>query len=222
MKMLRIAGPLLAAALALGALPGVAAEETLPAAYAGKAPVLAEGEQLVTKTLYFHGASAVGDADAYPSLVSGSYGPLTLDTTKPTGAQPKVDTNASRAIYPASLPGNPIMSAWRATFENSIRVACFGFDYWAASDGGAMEIQLWADKAFILGEGAPTTGTATGSGPGVAHYTGNVQPPTPITVDFEMFAQIEPATPAAILYDAADYPSSISLVTIEPIPTPAP
>ena len=222
MKTLRIVGPLLAAALALGTVPGVAAEETLPAACAGKAPVLAEGEQLVTKKLYFHGSSAVGDVDSYPSLTNGAPGPQTLSPTAPTGTQSKVDTNLSSSVYFVPLPGNPMMSAWHGTFENTTRIACFGFDYWAVSDGGAMEVQLWADQALILGTGAPTTASATASGPGAARYTANVQPSQPITVEFDYFAQIEAVTPAAILYDSVDHPSSITLVTIEPIPTPAP
>ena len=221
MNITRIAAVVSAAAFVVAAAPATATETAAPAACGATAPAVAEGEQLVERTLYFHGASAVGDADSYPGM-AGSMGPLTLSPEAPTGTQPKADTNASTAVYPATLPGNPIMSAWHTYLDETTRIACFGFTYWAVSNGSDMAVQLHPDSAFILGETPPVTATASGTGTGIVKYTSAMALPAPLTIDSEVFAQIEPASPATILYDSVDYPSAVTLVTVEPAPVAAP
>ena len=207
-----------AAIIVAAGLPAGAATQ-LPAA-CPKAPVISETEQLVEHKLYFHGESAVGDADS----VQGFFGNADIqkmDETAPTGATPKVDVNGSKGIYPATLPGNPIMSAWHmANDGDPLRIACFSFDYWAAGDGGDMQVMVWPDSEFILGTGTRSEITASGTGENVVHYTARFRPSRPIEAVAGLYAQIEAGAPAGILYDAVDYPSSVTLVLVEPKPLP--
>ena len=212
---LRRTSLVLAAALALTALPGAATETELPAACGTKAPVISEHEQLVERTLYFHGEAALGDADGYASFFD-STNRQKMDSTAPTSATPKADTNGSKSVYPASLPGNPIMTAWHTTTDVPLRVACFSFDFWALGDGADMTAILWPDSPFILGTGSPSSITAAGQGENIVRYQAQYRPRQPVVVDYELYAQIEASSPATILYDSVDYPSSVTLVTIEP------
>lgn len=207
----------LVAGLTLSVAPGAATEGELPEACGTRAPVIEDHEQLVERTLYFHGEAALGDADGYRSFFD-STNRQTMDDTAPTAATPKVDSNASKSVYPASLPGNPIMTAWHATTDQPLRVACFGFNFWALGDGADMTVMLWPDSPFILGTGTPTAVSATGDGENLVHYQSRFKPLKPVAVVYEMYAQIEASAPAAILYDSVDYPSSMTLVTIEPKP----
>ena len=218
MKILRIAAALSAAAFAVSGAPATA-EANVPAACGTTAPVVAEGEQLVERTLYFHGESTLGDVDGFQGFAGGPS-LQTMDGQAPTAAEPKVDTNSGTSVYPATLPGNPIMSAWHTYFDETTRIACFGFTYWAASDAGQMSVQLHPDPEFIVGVNAPVKATATGAGAGVVKYSSAAKLPAALTAD-SLYAQIEADTPAAILYDAKDYPSSVTLVTIERAPVAA-
>lgn len=214
----------LAVALVLGAgLPAAAETVTpVPAACGTKVPVLAEGESLAETTYYFHSPSAVGDVDGYQTFLGGTSDQR-MDTTRPTAATPKVDVNASKSVYPATLPGNPIMSAWYAEFDQEQSMVCMATTYFATGSGDDMAFQLHIDSEFILGTG-PVVGTvATGAaipgGAPVYRYTttyGQKTKRQPIF--FSAFAQIEAASPAGILYDAADYPSSVTIVTVVPAP----
>lgn len=214
-----IAGVL--AALSVTAPLAATAEGDVPAACGTTAPAVAQGEQLVERTLYFRGESTVGDVDSFPQF-AGDPERMILSPDAPTGTQPKVDVNGSTTVYPASLPGNPIMSAWGNYVENTTRVACFGFTYWATGAGDDMNVLLWPDADFILGESTPASDAATGEGAGVVKYTSSAALDTPLTIDSRLYAQVEAATPASILYDSTDYPSAITLVTIEPAPVPEP
>ena len=224
MTSLRSAAAIAVLALAFGATPFASADSAAaPAACGATPPAVPEGQQLVERTLYFHGESASGDVDSYPSLANGTPGPLKLTPAPPTGTQPKVDTNASTTLYPAGLPGNMIHSAWHTYLDQSVTLACYGFDFFAVGDGGPMSTQIWPDAALILGSDVePETSTATGSGAPVARYTSAAALKTPRLIDVEIFAQIEAETPATILYDSTDYPSKITLVTLEPLPAPTP
>jgi hypothetical protein len=211
-----------AASLALSALP--ASAQTLPAA-CPKAPVIKETEQLVERKLYFHGESAVGDIDGF----SGFFAPLLeannqkMDETAPTSSTPKVDVNASKTVYPATLPGNPIMSAWHMSItDEPLRIACFSFDFWAIGDGVDMNVMMWPDSEFILGTGAREEIIAGGTGENIVHYTARWRPSKPMDAFAELYAQIEANAPASILYDSVEYPSGVTLVLIEPKPVVIP
>ena len=204
----------IAASMAVAAVPANAADN--PAACGAKAPVITADEQLVERKLYFHGASAVGDVDS-GSLFFGRPNAQQMTETAPTGATPKVDVNGSKSVYPATLPGNPIMSAWHTTVaDEPLRIACFGFDFWAAGEATDMQVMLWPDSEFIVGTGTRSETSAAGTGENIVHYTSKYRPTKPVAAVSELFAQIEAAGPAAILYDSVDYPSSVTLVLIEP------
>ena len=216
---------ILTAALVVGlaalSLPA-SAEGELPAACT-KAPVITEEEQLVERTLYFHGDSAAGDVDGYSNFVIPvQENAQKMNATAPTSPAPKFDTNLSKSVYPATLPGNPIMSAWHTTInEDPLRIACFSFDYWAVGDGADMQVMLYPDSEFIVGTGSPSAIGASGDGENIVHYTARFRPSKPVVATTELYAQIEGSAPSVILYDSVDYPSSVTLVLIEPKP-PAP
>ena len=222
MNLSRVGAALSAAALVLAVAPLAGAQEpAVPAACGAQAPAVAEGEQLVEHTWYFRGESTLGDVDGYQGF-TGSTSLQRLSPEAPTATEPKVDTNASTSVYPGTLPGNPIMSAWHTYLDDTTKVACFGFHYWAIGNGGDMAALLWPDADFILGTTTPAESVAKGAGVGLLEYTSTAALATPMTIDSSMYAQIEATTPASILYDAVDYPSSITLVTVEPAPAPEP
>jgi hypothetical protein len=197
-----------------------ALEEPVPAACGNTLPTYdPETEQLVETTYYFHSDAQAGDVDGYLGLFTGHPDGQYMDTERPTGAVPKVDTNASRSVYPATLPGNPIMTAFYAYADRDLLVACVGWHFWALGDAQDWEVQFRYDDEFILGESGNLVDAHTTSEQGVSEVVATRSLRNrPVTARFLLWAQLEAlGGPAAVLYDAADYPSSMTLVTIEPL-----
>jgi hypothetical protein len=160
----------------------------------------------------------VGDVDGFGNFL-GADNPQKMNTTAPTGGTPKADVNASKSVYPATLPGNPIMTAWHTTIDaEPLRIACYEFNFWAIGDGADMNVMVWPDSEFILGTGARAESFASGTGSGIVHYTGRYKPSRALLATSELYAQIEAGSPATLLYDSTAYPSSVTLVLIEPKP----
>lgn len=207
----------LAAGLLAGALvaPAVAAKKAKP----------------VPTTLYMHGTEVVGEAESTP-VVADAY--LSMDTTEPSGAEPKSHGIFNGVVTPNThCAGNNLFPVFVGNVSGRI-VGDMKVTLHALSTPGKVDVRVWPDKMSLL-----CTSTLGGS----ADYP---EPAGEVTVDlpaghgtieavFEdldfvasanLMIQVSPETTpvgpeevmapfvARVLYDTPDFASSVEFQCI--------
>lgn len=215
-------------AVALPSQANVGSTAALPAACAGQQPKLEEGQNLVERTLYFHGTSRSGDVDNGNDIVGS---PLLMDTTKPTGADDKYKTSKPLIFGNDKFASNGVNGYWRynVASEDGEEVVCAAVSFWAIAPGNTINSLLFLDQARATQTGANYTAAATASGAaqdGPRQFTatygrfGSATKGVDATYS-TIVAQFAPPAPGAVLvYDSAARPSSLTYVIATPSKTP--
>jgi hypothetical protein len=101
----------------------------------------------VATTLYFHGTETVGELESYPFIAAGYFA---MDSTEPTGAQPKSKQLTNYVGGPnTECAGNEFFPVWigdvSGTVKGDVKVT-----FNTIAVGGAVDVRIWPDVAGQL------------------------------------------------------------------------
>ena len=217
--MKRISILLLTVALAAGLLA--------PSADAAK-----KKKKAVKTTLYFHGASAAGEAD---SMAQVNDVPLPMDTTKPSDAAPKSRQLPHAVATPNhNCANNTLFPVWAGDVSGKI-VGDVKVTFNAASTPGNVVVRMWPDVVglmcdsdvsgssdYVKPAGEAVVALPNGAGEATATFK-NVNAKaigrlvlqfSPGTMEAPADEEIFPPAATRILYDAPDFASRIEFKCI--------
>lgn len=219
----RRALPLLPLVLALAASPALAGADAdpsaaaeLPAACAGKAPVLREGQTLETRTAWFHGTNRVGEPDGNGVLQTF----MKMDGRRPTTDETKVKTSKPGVLGNDGTSKNNVNGVWQLDVTEPTQIVCAATTVHAVAPGDAIGAQLRVDiprSDTTAPNSVVQTQAPAGNGPRA--YSGTfgrigtegALARTDVTVQFA-----PPAPGAALLYDSTSALSSFTYVVAVP------
>jgi hypothetical protein len=192
-------------ALAATMLPA-AAIDLLPDGCTGRAGIftIEEDEELVEQTVYFTSPGRIGDLDAADSEWS-----MATSEDEPEGDESKVYVSRPGSLGNPAVQRNSVHGFFIHEFEQPTRVVCARVDVHVSSPNGSLPIQFYVDteEFLMIATGAPGHGTV---------YSGAARRPDGVAWDVTV--QFNPGAPgAAILYDSADHPSSLTIVTVQEV-----
>ena len=195
------------------------------------APALGKKAKPVTTTLYFHGASAAGEADSFPIANDVN---LKMDPQEPEGSEPKSKQIVNGVGTPnGRCAGNNFFPLWQGEVVGKV-VGDVKVTFGAVSSPGSVLIRVWPDVFGLMCDSTASGSTdypeparellvdVTGAGTIEAVLKGK-----PFMATANMMVQISPEEievaegesifpPAAtrVLYDSIDYPSNIEFKCI--------
>ncbi len=173
----------------------------------------------VKSTLYFHGAEVVGEIDTINN-VGGAY--LKMDTTKPTATEPKSKQFTIWEGYPWNeCAGNYFAPVWQGAVSGKV-VGDIKVTINAAAAPTPVKVQVWPD---LMTQTCASNDLSEGEYPKpAAEATATLNPgETVITlkkVNFKargaLTLQLLPQgpNPGRVLYDSADFASSVKISCI--------
>ena len=194
-------------------------------------PALGKKAKPVTTTLYFHGASAAGEADSFP--IANDIN-LKMDPQEPEGSEPKSKQIVNAVGTPnGRCAGNNFFPLWQGEVAGKV-VGDVKVTFGAVSSPGSVLIRVWPDVFGLMCD-STAAGTTDYPEPArelVADVTGAgvfeaVLKGKPFIATANMMVQISPLEQevaegetvfpplvARVLYDSIDYPSNIQFKCI--------
>lgn len=170
----------------------------------------------VATALYFHGHTAIGEADALDGALGGAAtgtGYPKMDTTEPTGQPPKSMVVVSYVGGPnTTCAGSPLAPAWigdmTGTLVGDVKVT---FDA-ISTPSGQVDVQLFPDQTAFACDLTSLAQVRVDLPPGAGQVEAIIED-VKLPVLAALMVQITPvtATPyvSRVLYDSPDYPSKI-------------
>lgn len=171
--------------------------------------------KLIPTTLYMHGATPLGEIDNNPATTT--Y--LPMDSSEPAGGQPKSQQILNYGAGPnTQCAGNNLFPVWVGDVSGQI-AGDMKMTIHSLTNGGQVEIRVWADVNEILCNEAYPTPQASGiadlaAGQGEVEATLGIL--APFSVTNVLMVQVSPAgVPGStlfgrMLYDSADAASSLT------------
>jgi hypothetical protein len=179
-------------------------------------------EQLVEHHLYFHGEQRPGNADAVQdfndAVSGGAPSRLLMSSTAPTGADDKVFVhNSGAGQWQTNYAMAPALAHWSTALDVEQRIVCAQAVAYAMTDSGALDVQLWADKALAETGPVVTKAGTGGTANQTSKYTANFGK-VDFTASFNLIVQLAgPSTNALVSYDSTASPGELTYVTVEPL-----
>jgi hypothetical protein len=172
---------------------------SLAASSAVSGPITGDGRPV---TLYLHSTSPYGTLDEALQSQNAAGGP-TMDETAPTGVVPKTTSNTLGA---PNYRKNQLLSWWGAEVHG--RISNAKVDLWiAARTATEVTVTLFGDGG--TGPSVPVSRAKKKiEAQGLSSF--QLVLPGVVDIDREMVLSIDSTTPASVVYDAVDTPSSLS------------
>lgn len=109
---------------------------------AGPAGAAKRSKKPVPMTFYLHGSEVVGESESF-SLVADTL--LPMDTTEPTGAEPKSKFITNYLAGPNTMcAGNNLFPVWRGEVAGTIK-GDMKFTFHSVGTPGPVEVRVWPD-----------------------------------------------------------------------------
>ncbi|MBW3665376.1 MAG: hypothetical protein KY469_19960 [Actinobacteria bacterium] len=177
---------------------------------------LAEGEELVEHTVYMHGTSPSGNADAAEDTVDGAASRLFMDEQAPTESAAKVFAGKNYVVGPnPNFAASPLLGYWNLQLGGVLRVVCAEAVVYAGTNQGSLSLQLWADAAWASDSGRIAEGTGASTANQIAPYRVNFGP-LAAQASSSLLVQATHEPPGSLLYyDSTARPSWFTYVTVE-------
>ncbi|MBW3601724.1 MAG: hypothetical protein KY434_03365 [Actinobacteria bacterium] len=185
-------------------------------ACAGRDIELAAGQQLVEHTVYLHGTSPSGNADAAQDTLDGRASRLYMAPAAPAGSDHKVFASPEYVVGPnPNFAQSALLGYWILPLEASARVVCAEAVVYAATADGQLGMQLWADAPWASADGIEASATGSSSPNQVAPYRVNFGT-LDVVAGLDLLLQAQPNTPGSLMYyDSTSRPSWFTYVTVE-------